>query len=63
MKRNVEALKSEIEALPTVGKLRLAADLLENGKLDLAAAIADRAVVEMASDKMEQLKQRLAVKP
>lgn len=48
----VEALNAEISKLPIAGKLRLAADLADAGKPDLAKAIAERAVLEMTAQSL-----------
>lgn len=43
------ALAADIEALPTPMMLRLAADLLDLGKVDLGHAIAQKAVARLGA--------------
>lgn len=57
---NINALMAEIEALTPARKLRLAADLVDNGKSEMARAVAERAVVELAQVEMDRLKQALS---
>lgn len=45
----VEALAAEIKALSPSGKLRLAADLLDNRRVAMAYAVADSVVVELGA--------------
>jgi len=49
MKEILESLKHEIENLSPPNKLRLAADLLENKRPELAHAIAERVVTELSA--------------
>lgn len=56
---DLEALAEKIKAMPPPGRLRLAADLLEKGKPDLAASIAGLVVDELRfALAMKRLKQR-----
>jgi hypothetical protein len=46
---DLKALAREIEALSPPARLRLAADLLENSRADLAHNIAERVVLELGA--------------
>ena len=49
MPTDLHALKAEIEALTPTDRLRLAADLLERQKPELAHAIAEKVVLELGA--------------
>jgi hypothetical protein len=46
---DIDAIKAKIEALSPPAKLRLAADLLEAGRGELAHTIADRVATELGA--------------
>jgi hypothetical protein len=46
---DVSALKAEIDALSPPARIRLAADLLEHGKAELAHTILERATTELGA--------------
>jgi len=49
MPTDVEALAAELEKLSPPDKLRLAAELLETGRMELAYAIAYKVAMEMGA--------------
>jgi hypothetical protein len=48
-KTNVEDLAAKVSAMTPAARLRLAAELLERGKVDLGAAIVERVSAELGA--------------